>query len=114
MLDINLEYVYGMLFIRLSGVLDKNTLFKLSKCLDKMIYEKELKNFVLNLTDLKYIDEYGLKEIINRYFDVVLHDGKLVVCGYNNQFKKDISLNNLFLSIDHTSNELNALRLINL
>ena len=88
-IEINLEYMYGMLFIRLSGVLDKKTFLELNDCLDKMIYDKGLKNFVLN-------------------------DGKLVICGYNDQFKINNKTKYIFDSIEHTSNELKALKIINL
>lgn len=114
MLEINLEFVRGMLFVRLEGVLDTNTYTKLSDCLDTMIHEKGIKYFVVNLENLDYIDENGLQTIIDRYFDVVLHDGKLVICGYNDQFKKNLEISGIFDQIEKTSNELGALKLINL
>ena len=114
MLDINLEFVRGMLFVRLNGVLDTNTYTKLSDCLDTMIHEKGLKYFVVNLENLDHIDENGLQTIIDRYFDVVLHDGKLVICGYNDQFKLDLEIGNIFSQIEKTGSELGALNLINL
>lgn len=114
MLNINLEFVRGMLFVRLDGVLDHNTYTKLSDCLDDMIYDKGLRYFVVNLENLDYIDENGMQAIINRYFDVVLHDGKLVICGYNNQFEDNIYVKEALDIIDKSSNELNALKLINL
>lgn len=114
MLEINLEFVRGMLFVRLDGVLDTNTYTKLSDCLDSMIHEKGLKYFVVNLENLDYIDENGLQTIIDRYFDVVLHDGKLVICGYNDQFKKNLEIDNIFKQIESTKNELGALKLINI
>lgn len=114
MLEINLEFVRGMLFVRLDGVLDTNTYTKLSDCLDSMIHEKGLKYFVVNLENLDYIDENGLQAIIDRYFDVVLHDGKLVICGYNDQFKKNLDIGDIFKQIESTNNELGALKLINI
>lgn len=114
MLEINLEFVRGMLFVRLDGVLDCNTYTKLSNCLDTMIHEKGLKYFVVNLENLEYIDERGIQAIIDRYFDVTLHDGKLVICGYNHQFQKNLDIGNIFEQIERTSNELGAFRLINL
>lgn len=114
MLGINLEFVRGMLFVRLEGVLDTNTYTKLSDCLDTMIHEKGLKYFVINLEYLETIDEKGIQAIIDRYFDVTLHDGKLVVCGYHQEFKQNLEINNTFEQIEKTSNELTALKLINL
>lgn len=114
MLEINLEFVYGMLFVRLEGILDTNTYTKLSDCLDTMIHEKGLKYFVINLEYLESMDERGVQAIIDRYFDVTLHDGKLVVCGYHPEFHKNLEIGNIFDQIEKTSNELGALRLINL
>lgn len=114
MLDINLEFIRGMLFVRLDGVLDNNTYTKLSDCLDTMIHEKGLKYFVVNLEYLDYIDESGIQILIDRYFDVVLHDGKLVICGYNDEFSNKLEINNVFKQIENTSNELGALKLFNI
>ena len=114
MLNINLEFTRGMLFVRLSGVLDSNTSIKLNSLLDDMINEKGLRYFVVNLEDLSYVDENGLQAIIDRYFEVVMHDGKLVICGYDDKFNQNLKLNNIFKQIERTNNELGALKLINI
>ena len=44
--------------------------------------------------------------IMNKYSDVIKKNGKLIICGYN----IDIKLN----EIEHTNNELNALKLISI
>lgn len=112
MLNINLEFIRGMLFVRLSGYLDSNTYTKLGDCLYDMIYDKKLKYFVLNLEELNTIDKRGFQEIIDRYFDITLHDGRLIICGYDNKIEEDNK--KIFNQIEHTNNELNALRLINI
>lgn len=114
MLNINMEFIRGMLFVRLEGILDSNTYTKLSDCLDTMIHEKGLKYFVINLANLEYIDENGIESLIARYFDVILHDGKLVICGYNDKLNKNLELDNAFNQIESTNNELGALKLINI
>lgn len=114
MLDINLEFLRGMLFVRLSGILDTNTYPKLSSILNDMINDKGLKYFVINLEELDYVDDKGLQSIIDRYFDVVMHDGKLVICGDNNSLHNNIRINSIFKQIEHTKNELSALKLINI
>lgn len=114
MLDINMEFIRGMLFVRLDGVLDSYTCLKLNDCLDTMIHEKKLKYFVINLEGLDYIDKSGMQLIVDRYVDVKLHDGKLVVCGYHNQSNQILEVNNPFFKIENSNNELGALKLINI
>ncbi len=116
MLEINMEFARGMLFIRLSGILSKRTIRNLKDVLDKMIDEQGIKYFVLNLESLDYIDEEGIHLIMNKYFDVTLHDGKLVICGYNHHIQKKVKkdLDQAFQSIESSTNELSALHLINI
>ena len=114
MLDINMEFIRGMLFVRLDGTLDGNTYTKLSDCLYTMIHEKGLKYFVVNLENLNNIDENGLQSLIDRYFDITLHDGKLVICGYDSKFDRKLQSINVFKQLEITNNELGALKLINI
>ena len=111
MLNINLEFIRGMLFVRLSGKLDDYTYTKLSNCLDDMINDKGFKYFIVNLEELLYVDEMCLQKIIDRYFDVAKHDGKLIICGYENKFNQTCSI---LKRIEHANNELSALKLINI
>ena len=82
MLQIDMEFARGMLFIRLFGILNKKTSKDLKKTLDKMIDEQGIRYFVMNLENLDYIDEDGIHLIMN--------------------------------NIESSSNELSALRLINI
>ena len=108
MLDIDLEFIRGMLFIRLKGILDHNTYTKLNDCLDRMIHEEKLKYFVINLESLEKVDEYGLQILINRYYDVMLQNGKILLCGYQHFLLENATYQNLFLQIECTNNELSA------
>ncbi len=116
MFQINMEFIRGMLFVRLEGILSKRTSKELNLVLDKMIHEQGVRYFVINLENLKYIDEVGIQSIINHYFDVVMHEGKLVVCGYDSHIKKQVKkdLDIAFQNIENSSNELGAFRLINI
>lgn len=116
MLEINMEFARGMLFIRLTGILSKRTSKELKETLDRMIDEQGIKYFVINLESLDYIDEEGIQLIMNRYFDVTLHEGRLVICGYNHHIQKRVKkdLERAFRNIESSTNELTALHLINI
>lgn len=116
MLEIDMEFARGMLFIRLMGVLNKITSNDLKETLEKMVEEEGIRYFVLNLESLDYIDEEGIKLIINCYFNVILKEGKLVICGYDSHIQKKVGkdLEQAFKNIENSTNELTALHLINI
>lgn len=116
MFKINMEFVRGMLFVRLEGILSERTSKQLNQELDRMIYEQGVRYFVINLENLTSIDEVGIKSIMDHYFDVIMHDGKLVVCGYDSIIHRKVpkEINLAFQNIESSSNELGAFRLINI
>lgn len=116
MFHIDMEFIRGMLFVRLEGILSKRTSNELNEVLDKMIYEHGIRYFVINLENLTSIDEAGIKSIMDHYFDVIMHEGKLVVCGYDNIAKRHVrnEVNLAFQNIESSNNELGAFHLINI
>ena len=116
MFQINMEFVRGMLFVRLEGILSKRTSSELNEVLDRMINKHGIRYFVINLENLISIDETGIQSIMEHYFDVIMHDGKLVVCGYDNISNVYVRNegNLAFQNIESSSNELGAFHLINI
>ncbi len=116
MFDIEMEFVRGMLFVRLDGILSKKTSKDLNLVLNRMINEQGIRYFVINLENVNQIDEDGIKSLIDRYFDVSMHNGKLVVCGYNHNLESQIcdEVNIAFKNIENSNDELGAFHLINI
>lgn len=113
MLSINLEFIKGILLIRLEGILTEKTNSILVDKIDEMLYEKGIKNIIINLEELEYVNESGLNSLLEKYYDTILHDGKLVICEYGNLNKLvfDVfSKNNILTS----NNELSALKMISI
>lgn len=103
-MDINFEFRKGIFFIRLEGILNKEASIKLSRKLDYFINTQGVKYFVINLEKV-FITDYSFFNMLEeKYKDVKLHDGKLIICGYNNNF--------LECSDYQASNELMAFKLI--
>lgn len=113
MLNINMEFRKGLLFIRLKGELSKKTSRKLSECLDDMINENGIKYLVLNVNGLKNIEEIGINTILNHYQDIVMHNGKLVICGCD-KLNNKLLMSNLLDDIYKSNTELGAFKLINI
>ena len=63
MLDIDVHSKYGILFVRLFGKLNKQTRGKMNKEVVKLLGEVGIKNVVINIQNIKELDEIGQKEL---------------------------------------------------
>jgi len=63
MLNYNMEYRKGILFIRLFGSLNKNTAFNFNTYFIPMIIKNGIKNIVYNLSYLDELDDIGLEAL---------------------------------------------------
>lgn len=100
-LNTNIEFRKGVLFIRFDGVLDKYTISDLDD-IYKMIDDNKITNVVFNLNDLKSIDRKGmmkLNEIYNKInknnYNCYFIENKLI-----NKFKKNMKIDNELLAME--------------
>lgn len=94
-MKLNIEFRKGLLFIRLEGILSKDTSSILSECIHYFIKEGGVKYFVINLKDLDDIDEEGLNLLKEKNKDIILHNGNLIICISNNIAVEKIVKENL-------------------
>jgi anti-anti-sigma factor len=108
MLKMDMEYNHGVLFVRLDGVLNRSTSYKLNNYLVPVILKHKIKYLVYNCFLLESIDECGLDALLNTKCAVKTNKGKLYTCEvpheYNKTFKK--------AGLKETSSELTALDLL--
>lgn len=102
MLNINMEYVSGVLFVRLKGSLNKQTAVKLNENLLPIITNQGIKNLVYNFSELVSIDEEGNKSLLKGYNAILDNNGKVLVV--ENRFKLEY--------FKETKNELSALEIL--
>lgn len=115
MLDINMQFHKGVLFIRLKGELNENTVDKLSNEVTNFIKENGIGNTVYNIEKLNQIDYYGIKALLNNYDICKKNKGKSLVCGMQDGLVKHRIKNSRLLNYMYeTSDELSALNVINL
>ena len=116
MFQIDMEFVHGMLFVRLEGVLSKRTSKELNEVLDRMIHVHGVRFFVINLEALSFLDEDGINVIMSHYQDVVLHDGRLIVCGDRSHLNQKVAdeLDQALPDVERSSDELSAFRLMHI
>lgn len=80
MLKTNMEFSKGILFIRLKGDLNKNTI--------KGIIDRDFKYIVLNIDNMYSIDSYSI-EYINKLYKIIDNTrGKMVICDKFNISRK--------------------------
>lgn len=108
MLDIDIRPYKGILFVKLSGKLNKTTKEKLNK--EVVLFQKQvgIKNIVFNIENLKEIDSFGKYEIENSLGLCQTNKGKSYIClGKNKKIK------NIFPDKNLITDETSAINLIN-
>jgi len=114
-LEINMEFHKGVLFIRLEGSLNKNTVDKLKYEVTSFIKENGIRNIVYNISKIQEIDCYGINALINNYTICRENNGQALVCGMNDEIVRYRIKNSELLNYMYeAADELNALDIINL
>ena len=103
-LNINMEYINGVLFVRIIGSLNKLTSSKLVDILIPIIISQGIKNLVYNFDELDSIDEVGGKSLLLGYNAILNNNGKVLVI--NNKFNLEY-----FKEVDNELNALNILKI---
>ena len=83
MLKMDLEYVGGILFVRLDGTLNSKTSSKISNYLTPILKKHQIKFLVYNLERLKSIDETGTDAILSTKCTIKKSHGKIYLCKVN-------------------------------
>lgn len=113
MLNVDVEYKKGVLFLRLIGKLNSDTKQQLDEVLE-LVPTIGFKYVMINFEKLYSIDEDGINTIMNSCERLIHSEGKLLVCGYNNLIKLKIENSNILQYALETKNELGAFKLINI
>ena len=97
MLKTNMEFRKGILFIRLKGDLNKNTI--------RGVIDKDFKYIVLNLDNMYSIDSYSIDYINRFYHRLESLSGKMIICDKFNVSRR------LLKDIPQIENEFDAFEL---
>lgn len=109
MLDIDIEFRRGVLFIRLGGLLINSTKNKLRDEVITLINKSGITNIVINLKDIEAIDEPGLNMIFMVKKMIESKSGNLVICNTPIKVEKELLKNKMKIYLPQTANELTAL-----
>ena len=93
MLEITKEFRKGILFVRLNGILNKDSVAYLNKEVTKLVADMEIHNVVFNLEELKAIDMDGVNAILYNYNLCKDNNGISLLCGVNKSIKNIVNHN---------------------
>ena len=107
MIKINtcLEFRKGILFIRISGAITKDTCTKYSEDVNDLIKDNGIKNVVLNLEKVEQIDLKGINLLFYTYELAKNNKGKLYFTNINN-IKERLNKSHILKYVDVLENEL--------
>lgn len=115
MLDIDIECRKGIFFIRLNGILNNETVYKIKEEVLDIIQFNGIKYIVFNFENLCYIDMIGIKALKKVYKSIKNNYGNVYVCNIKSNIVRDKILNSDILTyIKEVNSELNILKQIQL
>ncbi len=114
MLNVGTEFRKGILFVRLKGHLNKDTVYKLNKKVTNLVKESGIRNIVFNFTNLKSIDIKGINSIFYNYELCKNNEGMSLFCGNNDNIKSKLKKSRLINYVYEIKDELSAIRILNL
>ena len=114
MLNVGTEFRKGILFVRLKGHLNKDTIYKLNKRVTKLVKDNGIRNIVFNFSNLKSIDIKGINTIFYNYELCKNNDGRSLMCGNNDNIRNKLKKSRLINYIYETKDELSAIKILNL
>lgn len=107
-INVDLEYNKGILFIRLKGDVSHYIAHQINSKLIPKILEQRIKYIVFNLYEITNIDMFGIDALLNVKCAVKTNKGKICLC----EVSKNIEYKIKKLRINKASDELKAFDLM--
>lgn len=114
MLNVGTEFRKGILFVRLKGDLNKDTIYKLNKRVTNVVKENGIRNIVFNFERLRSIDIKGINSIFYNYELCKKNKGRSLLCGNNDKIRKKLKNSRLINYVYEISDELAAIKILNM
>lgn len=108
MLNMDLEYNKGILFVRLKGNLNRKSSYKLNNYLVPVLLKHKIRYLVYNLFELTEIDEAGVDAMLNTKCAIKANKGKICLCEVSSSLEQMLKR----LKIKSVSNERKVFDLI--
>lgn len=90
MLKMDMEYIRGILFVRLGGILNRKNTYKINNYLVPVLLKHRIRYLVYNLYELNEIDESGLDALLNTKCAIRANKGKICLCEVSENMRKQM------------------------
>lgn len=94
-LNVQMALRKNVLIIRLKGELDQASVTSLKYRVSEVIDKYRIKNLVINMRDVPFMDSSGIGFIIGRYTQLKQRRGKIVICSMNDIVERIFNLSGL-------------------
>lgn len=100
MLDINSKRRGETLIVHIKGELDHNTASNARETLTQLIEDESIKNMVIDLSALNFMDSSGIGMFIGRYKVLAKRNGSMATYGLNAHIRKIWEISGLYRIIE--------------
>ncbi|HBT20474.1 MAG TPA: anti-sigma F factor antagonist [Peptococcaceae bacterium] len=108
-MKIQVEKLKDTLFLRLKGEFDMLTADEFRSAVDDHFDGKRVKNLILDISKVSFIDSSGLGAILARYKKIKQLNGNMVIVGAKPQVKRVLELSGVVKIIEVYDDEKSAL-----
>lgn len=107
-LSVQMSVKSSTLIMRLSGDLDQASIESLKRKVVEIIDKYYIKNLIINLEQVPFMDSSGIGFIIGRYTQIKNRRGKVVVCSMNEMIERIFNLSGLKRICHVANSEIDA------
>lgn len=94
-LSVQMALKKNVLIIRLKGELDQATASNLKYRVSEVIDKYRIKNLVINMHEVPFMDSSGIGFIIGRYTQLKNRKGQVIICSMNKMVERIFNLSGL-------------------
>lgn len=106
MLDINIEFIKGVLVVRLEGELNRKSVKSVRDNLLTIIKNGGIKYLMFNLTDSSLEEKIDMFDKCNKL--IKKNKGKMYICGFNK--KVENMINNNYYTVENELSFFNGIK----
>lgn len=114
MLDVQLEFRKGILFVRLKGSLVRSNLYVLKNEVRNLILNTGIYNVVFNIKYVDRIDTSGIDALYDLYHILAMHGGRGILCTDSREVQSQIRHSYLNAYMHMIGSEIDAFPVVTL